>query len=133
LSQREEQRRLSKEELLQPRIREQDVEITGLGGTVRLRSFSHRTRLEVREKAGYGTPQYDENRYTNLCIVHALLEPKLIEEDIDALQDQDQSIYDELVLHISVLNFMGQAGDLKKGSNEILNSDSDSNLPNDSG
>lgn len=124
LETQETQRRLSREQLLQPRIREEETEIEGLGGTVVLRSLSYAARAEIRSKTGWNTEEYDDDAFTMLAIVHSVVDPKLTEADIDALKEQDQSIFDSLVLKITLLNMMGRTGDLKKESEPIGSSDS---------
>ena len=114
LSAREEQRRLSKEELLTPHIVEKTEFIQGLGGEVVIRSMSHRVRQELRQACGWNTPEWDDDKFTSLCIVKALVDPALTEQDVDQLRDQDMTIYDEIVLKISLLNMLGRADDLKK-------------------
>jgi hypothetical protein len=121
---KEEQRRLSKEELLRPRILEEDVEIEALGGTVRIKSLSHAARQDIRTKSGWGGDAFDEDRMNCLGIVFSLVDPKLTEDDIAALREQDQGIFDELVLKISLLNMLGRTEELKKDSSETPSSDS---------
>jgi hypothetical protein len=124
LSQREAQHRLSKEELLTPRLTQREVEITGLGGVVLIRSLSHARRQQLRQEAHFGQPEWDEEVFTNLTIIHSIVEPKLEVSDIAALREQDASVYDELVLQISWLNMLGRTEELKKDSEVMSNSDS---------
>ncbi len=119
LSGREEQRRLSKEELLRPRVFERTEFIEGLGGEIVIRSLTHRQQREIREKAGFGTPDYDEEKLTSFGILESIIDPKLEEKDLERLQDQDAGVYDEIVLKISLLNMMGHSEELKKDSSEI--------------
>lgn len=123
----QEQRRLSKEELLKPRIAEEDVFIAGLGGTVRLRSISHGVRRDIRAASGFGTPEWDEDKMTMLSIVHSIIEPKLTEEDLVAFAEQDATVVDELIMRIGLLNMLGQVDELGKGSGRTESSDSPSN------
>lgn len=118
LETRSEQQRISKEELLRPRLFEKDEFIESLGGTVRLRTLNHRMRSEIREKTGFGTQHWDEDRFTTLGIIYSLVDPELTEEDIDALREVNASTYDELVLRISMLNMLGQTEELGKDSSE---------------
>jgi hypothetical protein len=122
-----EQRRLSKEELLKPRIAEEDVFIAGLGGTVRLRSISHRARQEIRTASGFGTAEWDEDKMTMLSIVHSVIDPKITEEDLTAFADQDATVVDELIMRIGLLNMLGQVDELGKESRRTESSDSPSN------
>ena len=118
LNAREEQRRLSKAELLQPRVIEKDEYIEALGGTVRLRSLTHAARTEIRDKSHFGTDQWDEDRFTTLGIIYSIVEPELTEEDIEGLRGIDANAYDELVLKISLLNMLGHQEQLGKDSSE---------------
>lgn len=122
----EENRRVSKEELLRPRIVTKPEFIDGLGGEVVIRSLSHAQRQEINQRANVGKPDYDDDLLTCLTIVESLVEPKLEEKDIDALREQDVTIFDDLVLKITMLNMLGRTEDLKKDSREIPNSDSPS-------
>jgi len=126
LENEETQRKLSKEELLRPRIVEKEEFIDGLGGTVTLRSLSHARRQEIRTKSGFQTSEWNEDLFTSLGIVYSVVDPKLTEEDIEKLREQDSSVYDELVLKITMLNMLGRADDLKKESSETQSSDSPS-------
>jgi len=111
-----EQRRLSKEELLRPRIQEKTEFIDGLGGEIVIRSLSHRQRQEIHARAGVGKPDYDDDLLTCLTIVESLVDPKLEESDIQALKEQDVTVFDEIVLKLSLLNMMGRTEVLKKDS-----------------
>ncbi len=126
LNAREEQRRLSKEELLRPRIVRRTEFIEGLGGEIIITSLSHRQRQELHERAHVGKPDFDDDMLTTLTIIESLVDPKLEESDIEALRDQDVTVYDEIVLKISMLNMMGRTEELKKDSRETTNSDSPS-------
>lgn len=112
----DEQRRLSKEELLRPRIIEEEQEIESLGGTVVLRSLSHKQRQEIRQQSNFGKPEFDEELFTTLTIIESLVDPKLAAEDIEALRSQSAAVYDDLVMRISFLNLLGKTDDLKKDS-----------------
>lgn len=116
---REQQRRLSKEDLLQPRILKQEVFLESLQGSVVLKSLSHAERQRVRTEAGLGTDAWDEDQFTLLTIVASVEDPKLSLEDVEALKAQDAAVIDELVTQITFLNMLGQAGELKKESSEI--------------
>ena len=122
LKQREAQRRLSKADLLTPRIVEKEVEIVGLGGTVVIRSMSHAVRQELRNLTGWGTDEFDQDRFVCLAVVRSLVDPALTDEDVQALREQDQSIYDELEMQITLLNMIGRTEDLKKDSSPTPNS-----------
>lgn len=124
LSAREEQKRLTKEELLRPRRVIDDQYIAGLDGTVSLQSISHRQRQELREKAGFGTDKFNDDEFTMLSIVESIIDPKLTIEDLEALRDQDATVIDELIVYISAINMMGRAESLKKESDPIQNLDS---------
>ena len=119
-----EQRRLSKDEFLQPKIHEDDLYIAGMDGTIRVRSLTHRVRQEIRQRAKFGTPEYDDDLFTVLCIVHSLVDPQLTEEDVEALRDQNFTVWDEICTQLSVFNLLGATANLKKGSSETPNTDS---------
>lgn len=123
LSAREEQKRLTKEELLRPRRVTDEQYIAGLDGTVMLRSISHAQRQELREKAGFGTDNFDEDVFTMLSIVESIVDPKITVEDLEALREQDATVIDELIVYISTLNMMGRSENLKKESDPIQSSD----------
>jgi hypothetical protein len=126
LSAREEQRRLSKEELLRPRIIRRTEFIESLGGEIVLQSLSHRQRQELHERAHVGKPDFDDDLLNSLTVVASIVDPKLEESDIEALREQDVTVYDEIVLKITMLNMLGRTDDLKKDSKGTLNSDSPS-------
>lgn len=116
LESQNEQKRLSKEQLLQPHIREVEVEIAELGGTVLIRTLSHRVRQELRQKCGFGTPEFDEDKFTNLGIIYSVVDPELTEEDLESLKELSANVYDELVTQISMVNLFGAGAELKKDS-----------------
>jgi len=111
-----EQRRLSKEELLRPRIIEEEQEVESLGGTIVLRSLSHRQRQIIREKANFGKADFNEELFTSLSIIDSIIDPKLTMEDLEALREQSAAVYDDLVMRVSILNLLGKTDDLKKDS-----------------
>lgn len=119
----QEQRRLSREQFLEPRIREDEVDVAGLGGSVLLRGMTHGLRNDLRNQAKYGTPEYDDDLFTRLVMVHTIVDPQLTMEDVDALKDQDSVVFDELVLHINIFSLAGAAEALKKGSRQTPNED----------
>jgi len=120
-----EQRRLSKEELLRPQIREDDMPLLSLGGTIKVRSLSHRTRQDLRQQAKFNTPEYDDDLFTELVIVHSIIDPQFTLEDIEQFKDQNFVVWDELITQLSMFNLLDAAGgELKKGSSETQNSDS---------
>lgn len=118
----EEQRRLSKQQLLQAHIVEKEVEIDGIG-TIQVRSLSHKLRQELREKAGFGTEEFSDEKLTDLIIVHSIIDPDLSESDIPALHGWSTDVYDAVVTELTLLNMLGQRKDLKKGSSQTQNSD----------
>lgn len=126
LSAREEQQRLSKEELLRPRHITETVFMNSLGGEVVFQSMTHRVRKEIQDETKAGTPEFDDDLMTMLSIVESVVEPKLTRDDIEKLREQDASIIDEFSLHIATLNMFGRGEELKKESDETPNSDSDS-------
>lgn len=125
VAQNEEKRRMSKSELLQSRIREEETEIDGMEGTVLLRSLSIGARSELRERTHWGTEQFDEDEFTLLLVVHSIKDPQLTEKDIETLKEMDQSVYEMLVLKISLLNMPSVKRDLPKESEPTGNSGSD--------
>ena len=120
-----EQRRLSKEQMLRPQIREDDMPLLSLGGTVRIRSLSHRTRQELRQQAKFQTPEYDDDLFTELIIIHSIIDPQFTLAEIEQFKDQNFVVWDELITQLSMFNLLDAAGgELKKGSSETQNSDS---------
>lgn len=113
----EEQRRLSKKEFLNPRIREERTFIPSMGGEVTIRSLSYALRRDLRQRCGFGKEEeWDEEKFTLLCLVHSIIDPELTEDDIPALQELDQSIFDDLILKVTLLNMFGRTEELKKDS-----------------
>jgi hypothetical protein len=120
-----EQRRLSREQLLRPQIREDDIHLISLGGTVRIRSLSHRVRQELRQQAKFNTPEYDDDLFTQLVIVHSIIDPQLTIEEVEQFKDQNFVVWDEIITQLSMFNLLDAAGgELKKGSDGTQNSDS---------
>jgi hypothetical protein len=120
-----EQRRLSKDQLLRPQIREEDVLLISLGGTVRIRSLSHRVRQELRQQAKFGTPDYDDDLFTELVIISSIIDPQFTLEEVEQFKDQNFVVWDEIITQLSMFNLLDAAGgELKKGSSESQNSDS---------
>lgn len=116
----EAQRRLSREELLRPRIVTQEETLETMGGlTVMLRSFTFEQRSQIKQECGAGTPQFDEDKFQLLSIVEALVDPTLTVQDLEELKKQNGEIIDELVMKITVLNLLGRSGELKKESEMI--------------
>jgi hypothetical protein len=129
LEAQEQQRRLTREEVLKPRIRQEEVPIAGLGGTVLLRGITHGLRNDLRKQAKYGTPEYDDDLFTRLYIVHSIVDPPMTLEDVETLKEQDSVVFDELVLQINVFGLAGAAETLKKDSKLTQNNGSLSDLP----
>jgi len=123
LRQQEEQRRLSREDMLSARILEESYFIEALGGTVLIKSLSLRERTTIRKAAKANTPEFDEELLEVLSIIYSVKDPALTEEDVDAIRDMDSNIIDELNLHISIMNMAGYSG---KDSREMENFDSPS-------
>jgi len=98
------------------------VEISGLGGTVIIKSMSHAVRQELRGLTGWGTDDFDQDRFVCLAIVRSLVDPQLSDTDIEQLRQQDQSIYDELEMQITLLNMIGRTEELKKDSSSTPSS-----------
>jgi hypothetical protein len=120
-----EQRRLSKEQLLRPQIREEDVLLISLGGTIRIRSLSHRVRQDLRQQAKFNTPEYDDDLFTELVIIHSIVDPQFTLEEVEQFKDQNFVVWDEIITQLSMFNLLDAAGgELKKGSSETQNSDS---------
>jgi hypothetical protein len=120
-----EQRRLSKAELLRPQIREEDVYLVSLGGTVRVRSLSHRVRQDLRQQAKFGGPDYDDDLFTELVIIHSIVDPQFTLEEVEQFKDQNFVVWDEIITQLSMFNLLDAAGgELKKGSSASPNSDS---------
>lgn len=120
-----EQRRLTREQMLRPQIREEEIPLLSLGGTVLIRSLSHRTRQQLREQAKFQTPDYDDDLFTALIIQHSVIDPKFSLEDLETFKDQNFVVWDELITQLSMFNLLDAAGgELKKASSETQNSDS---------
>lgn len=121
LKQKEAQRRISREELLQPKIKEEDLPISELGGSVKIRSLSQERRRLIREGSKAGTPEYDEGYYELLLVVYSVVEPKMSMDDVEALKDQDASIIDQIIIGINMLNMFGTLDQLKNALSETQN------------
>jgi hypothetical protein len=120
-----EQRRLSKDQLLRPQIREEDVHLISLGGMIRVRSLSHRVRQDIRQQAKFNTPDYDDDLFTELVIVNSIIDPQFTLEEVEQFKDQNFVVWDEIITQLSMFNLLDAAGgELKKGSSENQNSDS---------
>lgn len=120
-----EQRRLSKEQLLRPQIREDDMPLLSLGGSIRVRSLTHRVRQELRQQAKFNTPEYDDDLFTELVIINSIIDPQLTLEEVEQFKDQNFVVWDEIITQLSMFNLLDAAGgELKKGSSETQNSDS---------
>jgi hypothetical protein len=111
-----EQRRISKEELLTPKIVEREVRIESLDGTVKVRSLTFQQRQDLKQQAGVGTDRFDETNYVMLTIVESVVDPQLTLEDVEALRQQSGEIVDEISTQIMLINLIGRSGELKKGS-----------------
>jgi hypothetical protein len=120
-----EQRRLSKEQMLRPQIREEEIPLLSLGGTILVRSMSHRTRSELRQQAKFQTPEYDDDLFTELVIINSIIDPQFTLEEVQQFKDQNFVVWDEIITQLSMFNLLDAAGgELKKGSSETQNSDS---------
>lgn len=123
LKKAEEQRRVSREDLISIHTRQEEVELAAFdGGVITLRSMTARRRRELREKAGYGGENWDEDYFTALCVVECLVEPQLNEADVAVLMEQDAGLWDELTLHVSLINMPApkkSVKDLGKDSDPI--------------
>jgi hypothetical protein len=105
LQAREEQKRASREDLISVHTREEEVPLASLdGATVVIRSLTARQRRELRDRAGWQSDDWDEERFTALCVVASLVDPVLTEDDIESLMDQEASLWDELTLSVSLIN-----------------------------
>lgn len=124
LEAREEQKRLSKAELLRPRLVEEDVYINSLKGTIRISSISHATRQEIKALCGFGTAKWDEEKFELMGIVSSIIDPKLTVDDLEELAKQDSTVIDEIALAIATLNMLGRTEDLKKDSETTPSLDS---------
>lgn len=74
-------------------ITEQELPIPEWGGSVVVRSLSHRTmqkiRNEVSEKAGDGEP--DEGEIEKWILIKGLVQPQITEEEYEHLMDKSYS------------------------------------------
>lgn len=128
----EQQRRLSRDDLLRSRIIEKQEYIHSLEGEITIRSMSVRTRREIRTKAGWGTPEFDEEVFNTWAIIYSVVDPKLTEEDVEAISEQEVAVFEEILLKLSLLNMLGRGEDLKKDSEPTESSDSPSDSASDS-
>jgi hypothetical protein len=127
------QRRMATRDMLLGLHRQRKVEfIESLGAEVALISMGARDRDRIEKLSGYGTDEFDRTKHVMMSLITCIEEPKLTEDDIEALAEQDIRIIDELIMHITLLNIVG--GDpetAKKLLKKTSNSDSDSSSPND--
>lgn len=108
LQARDQAKRLSREDLLTIRKREEEVELASFGGdTVIIRTLTARERREFREMAGYGSEEWDEDYFTALCVAASMVEPKLELEDAKVLMEQESALWDELTLNVNLINIPG--------------------------
>lgn len=114
------QKRLNREQFLQSRIVEKTVPINSMGGEIVIRSMSVKARKELRAKAS-PDGQYDDDLFTRLVIVHSLVDPQLEESDIEAIQEQNGQVFDEVVLAVTMLNTFGAGEDDLKDLEETMN------------
>lgn len=141
-----EQRRLSREQLLAPRQYQEEMEIIGLGGTVIAKSLTNKDRQEIRAmstgiwkedgtfevRAASDGGVQDDERFKLLAICRSIIDPLLTFEDASLLNEQDAGVIDEIELKLSTMNLMGKASEAKKESKETPSSDTDSSSPNGS-
>lgn len=120
------QRRLSKEQLLTPKLQSSEEEIPSLGGTVVLRTLTYAEREEIRGKAGWQTPQWDEAKFNLLAVAKSLVEPELSLDDIEQLRNINSQVIDELIIKINLINLTGKADEVKKELRRTQNSGSSS-------
>lgn len=122
----------SREELLTPRRNEEVVFVRTLGVSVRMRSLSRKARDELERQAKVDG-RYSQGRHELLILAHCIVDPDLSVSDVEALEEQDTAILDELSLHLNALNFRGKGEELKKASSPIPSSGSVFASPNGSG
>lgn len=125
------QRRLSKEQLLTPRIKQSEEYIPALEGTVVLKTLSYQERDDARNECGWQTAEWDESKFNLVCIAKSLVEPELTVEDAQELSKQNSQAVDELLIKINLLNLVGRTDEVKKGSKATPSSDTDSSSPSD--
>lgn len=128
----DEQRRLSREQILLSRPREEEVDIPGLGGKVLMRTLTHGLRKDLRKKANFNTPEYDDDYFTRLVIVHTIIDPELTEADVAAFEESSIDVFDQIVMAISLFNMSGSIEAAKKGSSQTQSSDIPSDSQSDS-
>jgi hypothetical protein len=58
--------------------------------------------------------EWDEEKFNDLVMAASFVEPEMTLEDIDTLKDSSSTVWDELTMHITMLNMLGQTEDLKK-------------------
>lgn len=132
-----EQRRLSREQFLQTKIRQEEVEIPGLGGTVLLQSVSHSVRRRLREEASpkdavSGEPRYDDDLFTKLYIAESIIDPELTLEDVERLDQMNSVVFDQIIMAITLFNTTDAVAQAKKDSSTSPSSGSPSDSASDS-
>ena len=110
LEQADAQRRLSKAELLQPKVVERSEFIDSLGGTVLLRSLTLGERTEIRKQSKFGTPQFDEDLSEALALITMIRDPALTLEDLEALRQQNTAVIDEITMKCTLLSISSMRG-----------------------
>lgn len=113
-----EQRRASREDLFSGKVRYDEPFIESLGATVKIKSLTGRERRVIYEKCGFNHMTQvadDPELMTRLTIMTCLVDPKVTEEDLEDLLDQDIQILDELSVRCTIHNLPAGA----EGSDEL--------------
>jgi hypothetical protein len=128
------QRRLSREELLTPRIRKGTITLKAFDGAeLEVQTLSNRQRQTLRAQARNDMGELDEDKWRLLMMCEMVVDPELSVEDLESLNGQDAAIVDELELQLTMFSMMGSVDELGKESKETPSSGSDSSSPNGSG
>lgn len=123
----EEQRMASRDLLLRPHTKRDEVLIESLGASIRIKSISFEKREAIQDLCKFGTEAFDQVKYTALMMIECIEEPKLTKEDVDAIRKQDIRVIDEISTQIAFVNLPGgDADEGKDSSRRTPNSDSDS-------
>lgn len=138
LEQQSEQRRLSREQFLTPKIREEEVPIAGLGGSILIRSVSHSVRRRLREEATPTDPEtglavYDDDLFTRLFVVESIVDPELTHDDVEALEKQSATVFDQIIMALTIFGAGDAVVEAKKDSPTSQSSDTPSDSVSASG
>lgn len=116
VSDKDAQRRLSKQEILTARVRTEPYFIPALGGEVVLRSLTRAQVEDIQTRSNWGKDEFDENLYQALSVVYAMADPEMSLADVDSIRGLENAVFQELVLEITMMNMVGRGEETKKDS-----------------